>query len=430
LINFGKNTAYFMKNFALGLLILLTASCSDTTPKTVSMQEDVSYLASDALQGRATGTEGELMAANYLQERYEGLGLTAKGTDGGYFQTFRFVPKNDPHGEVRFRETADQDNQSVTDSLVSGINVIGYWDNQATTTVVIGAHYDHLGMGGEGSLHRDGAAIHNGADDNASGVAIMLQLALDLQAPEYSGNNYLFIAFSGEEMGLLGSNYFTKNPTLDIDSINYMINMDMVGRLNSDRALAVHGLGTSPIWGQTVFAANTDFKIAEHESGVGPSDHTSFYLNDIPVLHLFTGQHDDYHKPGDDAEKLNYEGMQSIEKYILDIVKEVDNNGKLKFTKTKDESAAVPSFKVGLGVVPDYLYSGKGMRIDGVSEGKAAQNADLQKGDIVIKLGDSTVTDMMSYMRVLSTFDQGDKTTVVVLRGKEELLKDIQFVKD
>lgn len=418
-----KNTAIFMKKFALGFLILAIISCSDSKPKMISMQEDVTFLASDALKGRETGTEGEQMAANYIQERFEGWGLAAMGADGSYFQTFNFAPKKEPHGEVSFRESA-------TDSLITGTNVIGFWDNKAATTVVIGAHYDHLGMGGEGSLHREGAAIHNGADDNASGVAIMLQLALKLQAPEYSGNNYLFIAFSGEEMGLLGSNYFTKNPTIDIETVNYMINMDMVGRLNADKALAVHGLGTSPIWGQTVFAANTDFKIAEHESGVGPSDHTSFYLNDIPVLHLFTGQHDDYHKPGDDAEKLNYVGMQMIETYILDIVKEVDNNGKLKFTKTKDESSAVPSFKVGLGVVPDYLYSGKGMRIDGVSEGKAAQNANLQKGDVVIKMGDSTVTDMMSYMRVLSTFDQGDKTTVVVLREGAELLKEIQFVKD
>ena len=418
-----KNTAIFMKKFALGFLILGIVSCTNSKPKVISMQEDVAYLASDALNGRETGTEGEQMAANYIQERFEGWGLAAMGTDGGYFQTFSFAPKKEPHGEVSFRESA-------TDSLITGTNVIGFWDNKAATTVVIGAHYDHLGMGGEGSLYKEGAAIHNGADDNASGVAIMLQLALKLQAPEYSGNNYLFIAFSGEEMGLLGSNYFTKNPTIDIETMNYMINMDMVGRLNADKAIAVHGLGTSPIWGQTVFAANTDFEIAEHESGVGPSDHTSFYLNDIPVLHLFTGQHEDYHKPGDDADKLNYAGMQMIETYILDIIKEVDNNGKLKFTKTKDESSAVPSFKVGLGVVPDYLYSGEGMRIDGISEGKAAQNANLQKGDVVIKMGDSTVTDMMSYMRVLSTFDQGDKTTVVVLREGAELLKEIQFVKD
>ncbi len=412
-----------MKNLILSLAFISLVSCKKEISAPVTMENDVAFLASDSLQGRKTGTEGELKAAHYIKERYESIGLSPKGNAGTFFQTFSFAPKNDPHGEVRFRESGN-------DSLITGTNVIGYLDNKALNTIVIGAHYDHLGMGGEGSLYREGAAIHNGADDNASGVAVMLQLAEKLQNEKYKGNNYLFIGFSGEEMGLLGSNYFTKNATIPLSEINYMINMDMVGRLNEEKALAVHGIGTSPIWGQTVFAANTSFQLAEHESGVGPSDHTSFYLNDIPVLHLFTGQHDDYHKPADDSEKLNYEGMRMIEDYILAIVEELDNNGKLTFTKTKDESASVPSFKVGLGVVPDYLFSGKGMRIDGVSEGRAAQNAGLEKGDVVIKMGDSTVVDMMSYMRVLSTFDVGDATTVVIDRKGEELMKEIVFVKD
>ena len=383
----------------------------------------MSFLASDKLKGRQTGTEGELLAANYIKERFKSIGVSPKGHAGTYFQTFTFTPRRDPHGEVSFRE-------SDSTNTITGTNVIGFLDNAAPTTVIIGAHYDHLGMGGEGSLYKDGEAIHNGADDNASGVAVMLKLAQELQIEGYRGNNYLFIAFSGEEMGLLGSNFYTKNPTIDFANANYMINMDMVGRLNEERALAVHGIGTSPIWPQTIFAANEDFKLSEHESGVGPSDHTSFYLNDMPVLHFFTGQHSDYHKPGDDTEKLNYEGMEAISSYIRNIIKEVDNNGKLKFTKTKNESEVVPAFKVGLGVVPDYLFSGEGMRIDGISEGKAAQNAGLQKGDVVIKMGDSTVVDMMSYMRVLATFDAGDKTTVIIEREGEEVLKDIEFVKD
>ena len=410
--------------FLLVLLLGYTLmSCSEKKEIAITAKEDVVFLASDDLGGRETGTSGALQAANYIKERFEGLEVMPMGNAGTYYQTFTFAPKNDPHGEVAFT-------QEKNDSLITGTNVIGFLNNQAPTTIVIGAHYDHLGMGGEGSLYREGEAIHNGADDNASGVAVMLQLAQELGSEDYKGNNYLFIAFSGEEMGLLGSNFFTKNATVDLASINYMINMDMVGRLNAENTIAVHGTGTSPIFSQTVFSANTDFEIAEHKSGVGPSDHTSFYLNDIPVLHLFTGQHEDYHKPSDDAEKLNYEGMQRIENYILSIIKELDDNGKLKFTKTKDESAAVPAFKVGLGVVPDYLFSGKGMRIDGVSEGKAAQNADLQKGDVVVKMGDSLVTDMMSYMRVLSTFDQGDKTTVIIDRGGEEIIMEITFVKD
>jgi len=410
-----------MKKIVLVALLIILAACQEQTP--VSLQDDVSFLASDELKGRQTGTEGELLAANYIKERFKSIGVSPKGQAGTYFQTFTFTPRRDPHGEVSFRE-------SDSTNTITGTNVIGFLDNAAPTTVIVGAHYDHLGMGGEGSLYREGEAIHNGADDNASGVAVMLKLATELQADEYRGNNYLFIAFSGEEMGLLGSNFYTKNPTIDFANANYMINMDMVGRLNEERALAVHGIGTSPIWPQTIFAANEDFILSEHESGVGPSDHTSFYLNDMPVLHFFTGQHSDYHKPGDDTEKLNYEGMEAISSYIRNIIKEVDNNGKLKFTKTKNESEVVPAFKVGLGVVPDYLFSGEGMRIDGISEGKAAQNAGLQKGDVVIKMGDSTVVDMMSYMRVLATFDAGDKTTVIIEREGEEVLKDIEFVKD
>ena len=415
-----------MKGVVVVLMVFLFYSCAEQGRKAaVSTQDDVAYLASDALAGRETGTAGALEAAAYIKERFGNIALLPKGNAGSYYQTFTFAPKNDPHGEVSFHESG-KDN----DSLITGTNVIAFLDNQAAHTVVIGAHYDHLGMGGEGSLHRDGEAIHNGADDNASGVAVMLQLADALKDEMYGGNNYLFIAFAGEEMGLLGSNFFTKNATIDLSTVTYMINMDMVGRLNEKKAIAVHGTGTSPILPQVVFSANTIFKIAEHKSGVGPSDHTSFYLNDIPVLHFFTGQHEDYHKPTDDPDTLNYEGMQLIETYILAIIKELDNNGKLKFTKTKDESAAVPAFKVGLGVVPDYLFSGQGMRIDGVSEGKAAQNADLQKGDVVIQMGDSLVTDMMSYMRVLATFDQGDKTTVIIQRDGQEVEKEITFVKD
>nr|WP_244267753.1 M28 family peptidase [Nonlabens ulvanivorans] len=383
-------------------------------------ESDVVYLASDSLQGRETGTSYELLAADYIAKRMKESGLEPKGNAGTYFQTFSFKPSSDPHQEAAFTNEKG-------DAFLTGTNVLGYIDNGAAQTVVIGAHYDHLGMGGEGSLHREGEAIHNGADDNASGVAIMLDLAYELKTSDKKGNNYLFMAFSGEEMGLLGSNYFTKNSTIALDSITYMINMDMVGRLNEENTLAVYGTGTSPRWNQIINAVNKDFTLALNESGVGPSDHTSFYLNDIPVLHFFTGQHEDYHKPGDDADKLNYDGMQKISDYILRITAEFDNAGKLAFRKTKNESEEVPRFKVGLGVVPDYLFTGKGMRIDGVSEEKPAQKAGLLKGDIVMKLGDSTIVDMMSYMRTLATFDNGDKTKVTVDRDGEMVEKEIEF---
>ena len=227
--------------------------------------------------------------------------------------------------------------------------MIGFIDNDVQNTVIIGAHFDHLGYGGDGSLYRDSIkAIHNGADDNASGTAVMIDLARRLKNKN-TNNNYLFIAFSGEEMGLLGSNYFVKNPTINTKTVSYMINMDMVGRLKKDSALAVYGTGTSPMFKQVLNAHNNKFKLIENESGVGPSDHTSFYLADIPVLHFFTGQHEDYHKPGDDAEKLNYQGMETISDYIFDIISDLDDNGKLAFRKTKNESESHSKIQSWLG---------------------------------------------------------------------------------
>ena len=296
--------------------------------------------------------------------------------------------------------------------------------------MIASAHYDHLGMGGEGSLDREKPAIHNGADDNASGIAILLALAdkLKNQSPTITQNNYLFMAFSGEEMGLLGSNYFVKTPTIDTKAVSYMINMDMVGRLNKEQTLAVYGVGTSSLFKQTLFANNNQgLTIKEHPSGVGPSDHTSFYLADIPVLHFFTGQHADYHKPSDDTEKLNYEGMQQISNYILNIVTDLDDAGQLAFKKTKNESEEVPMFKVALGVVPDYLFNGQGMRIDGISEDKPAQKAGLQRADVVVKLGSLDTPDMMSYMKALASFEVGETTTVIVKRDGELIERKVTF---
>ena len=399
------------------LLIFCGFIACKTENKSITIKEDVTFLASDDLEGRQTGTDGEKKAADYISKRFKDLGLHPKGTEK-YLQAFTFKPKTNPHEEVKFDVNGD--------GTITGNNVIGFIDNKAKNTVIIGAHYDHLGFGGDGSLYRDSIKkVHNGADDNASGVAVLLNLASKLKEKN-TNNNYLFIAFSGEEMGLLGSNYFVKNPTIDTKAVSYMINMDMVGRLKKDSTLAVYGTGTSPIFKQTLKSHNNNFKLIQKESGVGPSDHTSFYLADIPVLHFFTGQHEDYHKPGDDSEKLNYQGMETISTYIFNIISDLNDNGKLAFRKTKNESSQV-RFKVGLGVVPDYMFDGKGMRIDGISEDKPAQKAGLLKGDIVLKLGDSTVTNMMSYMRALSVFKKGDKTKVIVDRKGKNVKTEIEF---
>ena len=408
-----------MKKISLLVFFISLLGCEKTDQPENKIKEDVSFLAGDKLEGRKTGTKGEKEAATYIAKRFKEIGVEPKGIKG-FLQVFTFKPKTDPHQEVKYSTTS-------TDSTITGTNVLGYIDNKANKTIVIGAHYDHLGFGAEGSLYKgEEKAIHNGADDNASGVSVMLNLASKLKQTNTS-NNYLFIAFSGEEMGLLGSNYFVKNATIPLDSINYMLNMDMVGRLKADSTLAVYGVGTSPVFKQVISDNNDKFKIIEKESGVGPSDHTSFYLNDIPVLHFFTGQHEDYHRPSDDSELLNYEGMEAISTYIFDIITDLDDDGELAFQKTKNESDDTPRFKVTLGVMPDYMFDGKGMRLDGVTEDKPAHKAGLQKGDIVIKIGEIEIVDMMSYMKALSSFEKGNTAIVKFKREGTAIEAKVTF---
>lgn len=312
----------------------------------------------------------------------------------------------------------------------TGNNVLGFLDNKAQNTIVIGAHYDHLGHGGEESLYRGEPAIHNGADDNASGVAGVIELARYLKENGPKSNNYLFIAFSGEEKGLLGSGYFTKNTTLELEKMNYMLNMDMIGRLKTEEpVLIISGVGTSDAWKITMnYIDIPGLKTKTTESGVGPSDHTSFYLKNIPVLHFFSGTHNDYHKPSDDEQFINYKGEIDILNYMITLIKKLDDKGKISFVKTKDDTnEESPRFKVTLGVVPDYAFEGEGMRIDGVSDGKPAAKAGLKSGDVVLQIGDNKVGDMMSYMKALGKFTKGDKAMVKVLRGKEEVSVEVTF---
>lgn len=336
----------------------------------------------------------------------------------------KYVDRNKPQQDIKF--TVD-----IADKKRTGHNVIAYLDNGAATTVILGAHYDHLGYGEDHNSLFTGAtpAIHNGADDNASGTAALIEMSKLLKGSKYKNNNYLFCSFSGEELGLYGSKYFTDHPTINLSAANYMINMDMVGRLSdSTHGLTIGGYGTSPAWGELIAEKNNYFKIKFDSSGTGPSDHTSFYRKDMPVLFFFTGVHSDYHKPSDDADKIHYTGELKIVKYIYDLVGAVDKKGKLVFTKTKEAPASSKSsFKVSLGVMPDYTYSDGGVRIDGVSEGKLAQRIGLKAGDILLQLGEHKFSDVQSYMQVLGKFNKGEATKLTVKRGAEELVFDIVF---
>jgi hypothetical protein len=315
----------------------------------------------------------------------------------------------------------------------NGHNVIGYIDNGATTTVILGAHFDHLGYGEDGnSMLRTGEhLIHNGADDNASGTAALIELARMLKASKLNKNNYLFIAFSGEELGLFGSKYFVENPTINLSNVNYMINMDMVGRLNdSTKVLTIGGFATSPEWSSLINMKNkkSPFVIKVDSSGTGPSDHTSFYRKDIPVLFFFTGLHSDYHKPTDDFDKINYRGELAVINYIYSLIeKENKENHKLAFTKTRETQTASARFSVTMGIMPDYTFAGTGVRVDGVSDGRPAQKAGLQAGDVIIQLGDYNVTSLDNYMEALGKFKKGDTAVVKFKRGNETVEKQVQF---
>jgi hypothetical protein len=204
----------------------------------------------------------------------------------------------------------------------------------------------------------------------------------------------------------------------------------MVGRLNAERTLAVNGTGTSPAWETVLDAAAeaTGLTLARHESGLGPSDHASFYLEDLPVLHLFTGQHPEYHKPDDDSQRINYEGLSDVAAFAVHVIEGLDGTDKPAFTKTQDESEnQVAAFQVSLGVMPDYVHAGEGLRVDAVLDDRPAAQAGLQRGDIIVKMGDVDVKDIYAYMEALSTFEAGDTTTVVFMRGDERMETNVTF---
>jgi aminopeptidase YwaD len=321
---------------------------------------------------------------------------------------------------------------SFSPKIRNARNVVGYVDNGAPLTVVIGAHLDHLGYGEDGnSMIKGGVpSIHNGADDNASGTSSLIELSSILKKSKQKKFNYLFIAFSAEELGLNGSKYFVENPTISLNSVNYMINMDMVGRMNdSTNSITLGGYGTSPSWKNIIDAVkDKPFTIKYDSSGTGPSDHTSFYRKDIPVLFFFTGLHTDYHKPSDDADKINYLGMAKVVQFIQQMIELDKPAQKIAFTKTRETQTTTSArFSVSMGIMPDYSYSGNGVRVDGVSDNRPAKKAGILAGDIVKQLGEYKTPSVEAYMQALSKFKKGDQTTALVLRKDQEISFEIVF---
>ena len=405
----------FMKNPLSTLLFLISLSICHAQVDKVNIQQHIKVLASDSLEGRGTGTAGEKLAATYIQAQFKKLGVQPKGDNKLYTQAFSF-------------------NYGVHGAGKEGTayNVVGYIDNKAANTIIIGAHYDHLGLGNQGSSLELNSAnkIHNGADDNASGTSGVIELARYFQENKKKEKyNFLFICFSGEELGLFGSKYFTEHPTIDLTRINYMVNMDMIGRLNAGRELSISGTGTSPVFEPLLKKLTKDkFNAKLDSSGTGPSDHTSFYLKDIPVLHFFTGSHNDYHKPGDDADKINYEGEVDVLNLIIKMIEELDSEPKLAFLQTKSNTMnEARSFKVTLGVMPNYTATVAGLQVDGVTEGRPAQKAGILPGDVITKIGDRDIKDIEQYMEALGVFEKGQTVPVKVIRNKKEVTLSLTF---
>lgn len=383
------------------------------------LRQHVTFLASDRLKGRGTGSPEERKAADYLAKQFKKIGLQPKGDDGTYLHRFGFKKTSDPHGG-----TAENTPQ------VYSQNVVGYLDNGAAHTIIIGAHYDHLGLGHDHNsldANPDGK-IHNGADDNASGTAGVVELARYFARNGVKEqHNLLFLCFSGEELGLVGSKRYTEYPTVDLSTCSFMINMDMIGRLNAEKRLVVGGVGTSPEFVPLLKSLQGDFSFKFDSAGIGPSDHTSFYLKNMPVLFFFTGQHSDYHKPSDDTDKVNFAGEKQVLELVARVVEAFDRQPKLTFQETKASADNTPRFTVTLGIMPDYTYEGEGLHVDGVTDGKPASKAGVLKDDVIIALGDLPIKDINDYMKALGKFKKGDATTVKVRRKTEEKVLPIAF---
>jgi len=346
-----------------------------------------------------------------------------------------------------FRETLGAKEEDFTVSVsvelnrntADAYNVVGILEGTdaqlKNEAIVVGAHYDHLGKGGAGSLSVNSTEIHHGADDNASGVAAMLELARQFAKDRKNKRTLIFIAFGGEEEGLVGSKFYVNNAAFPIAKTVAMINLDMVGRLNENK-LTVGGIGTASDWNEMVKRKNdimfdTDngygvggkFALQLNEDGFGPSDHSSFYGKQVPVLFFFTGTHADYHKPSDTAEKINYEGLLKVTAFVGEIVKAIDQNP-TKPTYTVAKSAGMggrTTFNVSLGTVPSYAEGNDGLLLDAVRDDSPAAKSGLKAGDKIVKLAGRDIRNISDYVFILGEMKAGVEYEVVVRRGAETL---------
>ena len=375
------------------------------------VRETVRYLADDALAGRAAASAGERCAGAYIAWRLERAWVRPAGT-AGWFADVPIASVVNPHAAPG-----------------TGRNVIGVVEasNGAANarTVVVGAHYDHLGMGEHGSMHAGEPAIHNGADDNASGVAALVAVAERL-AREPAPVRVVFVAFTGEELGLLGSAHYVNAPAVGLDRTIAMINMDMVGRL-ADQPLIVNGAGTANEWGPLLerVAERFDVELAPSASGYGPSDQTSFYARDIPVLHFFTNVHGQYHRPEDDWQLIDYDGIERIAGMVEQIVRGIGDLDGLTLVRMAPPAPAAGGYGTYLGTIPDFTPVERGVKLSGVSAGSPAETAGFRAGDVVIRMGEHDIADLYALTDALRAHQPGDVVDVTVLRDGAEVTRSV-----
>ena len=382
--------------------------------------DDIRFLSDDRLAGRLTGSPGADTAAAYLARRFRAVGLQPAA--GGWFQTFT-IARDAPvaqHAHV---------------AGLKGSNVIGLLPGRdpilRNEAVIVGAHYDHLGLGGFGSLDPDSTGkVHNGADDNASGSAMLINIAERLAA-DPPARTVIFIAFSGEELGLLGSAYYVKQPIYPLSTTLAMINLDMVGRLRQKR-LIVYGSQTAKEFPALLDSLNWHAGLDLHAQGdgFGPSDQSSFYAVGRPVLHFFTDLHEDYHRTTDDWQKINVEGFGQVAGFVTGLVTALANRpGPLTpvtaatrlpaSTETSSPEHASPGYGAYLGTVPDMTDSPGGVRLLGVRAGSPAEKAGLRGDDIITRIGDMNVPDLQAMTDALRSHQPGDTVEITVKRGSD-----------
>ncbi len=405
----------------LGLRVQATAQLTDCpAPQLIvgGLAQPVAalrYLSDDALGGRLAGTTGERCAAEYIASEFARIGLAPRGEDGGYLQPIELQSAVNAHAPDG-----------------SGTNVVGVLEGTDSDlraeAVVLGAHHDHLGNGeifGSLANASDGDdTIHNGADDNASGVGALLAVAEAL-ARSPPARSVVFVTFSGEEFGLLGSAHYVRNPAVDMDRTVAMLNMDMVGRLGND-PLIVNGTGTAEEWNELLdsFEASTGIPLARSPDGFGPSDHTSFYARDVPVLHFFTNVHGEYHRPADEWELVDQDGLGRVTSLVEGILREVADRADPVVhiagagTPPEEQTGGYGAY---LGTVPDFAPVDFGVRLSGVSGDSPAEEAGLQAGDILIGLGPFEIEDLYVLTEALQALEPGTEVEATFLRDGQEI---------